>query len=242
MKKIDENLYSRQIFTYGIDTMDKIINLKILIIGLRGLGIEIAKNIILAGPKEVSISDKNKCQISDLGSNFYINEKDINKRTREESCINKLKSLNPYVVVKIHKDIYNENIKNFDLIIITEVMKIEDLFSINSICRKNGINFIYTLNLGLTGFLFNDFGNEHYIFDLNGEQKLTYNISNIKEKEEYYKIVLDIPEDESFELKEGEYVIFKKVEGLEFLNDGEPRKIIKANKSSFLIEKKKYEK
>ena len=78
MKKLDENLYSRQIFTYGIDTMDKIINLKILIIGLRGLGIEIAKNIILAGPKEVSISDKNICQINDLGSNFYINEKDIN--------------------------------------------------------------------------------------------------------------------------------------------------------------------
>jgi ubiquitin-activating enzyme E1 len=32
--------------------MDKIINLKILIIGLRGLGIEIAKNIILTGPKK----------------------------------------------------------------------------------------------------------------------------------------------------------------------------------------------
>ena len=43
MKKFDKNLYSIQIFTYGIDTMDKIINLKILIIGLRGLGIEIAK-------------------------------------------------------------------------------------------------------------------------------------------------------------------------------------------------------
>ena len=50
-KKIDENLYSRQIFTYGKETMDKIVNLKILIIGLRGLGIETAKNIILAGPK-----------------------------------------------------------------------------------------------------------------------------------------------------------------------------------------------
>ena len=47
MKKIDENLYSRQIFTYGKETMDKIVNLKILIIGLRGLGIETAKNIIL---------------------------------------------------------------------------------------------------------------------------------------------------------------------------------------------------
>ena len=45
MKKIDENLYSRQIFTYGKETMDKIVNLRILIMGLGGLGIETAKNI-----------------------------------------------------------------------------------------------------------------------------------------------------------------------------------------------------
>ena len=61
MDNIHKNLYSRQIFTYGQDLMEKIINLKILIVGLRGLGIEIAKNLILAGPKEVLISDKNKC-------------------------------------------------------------------------------------------------------------------------------------------------------------------------------------
>ena len=84
-KKIDENLYSRQIFTYGKETMDKIVNLKILIIGLRGLGIETAKNIILAGPKEVSISDKSICKINDLGANFYLNETDVNKNTLEES-------------------------------------------------------------------------------------------------------------------------------------------------------------
>ena len=44
--KIDENLYSRQIYTYGKELMDKIVDLKILIMGLRGLGIEVAKNII----------------------------------------------------------------------------------------------------------------------------------------------------------------------------------------------------
>lgn len=38
---MDTNLYSRQIYTYGLDTMEKITNLKILIVGLRGLGIEI---------------------------------------------------------------------------------------------------------------------------------------------------------------------------------------------------------
>ena len=131
MKNIDENLYSRQIYTYGKDTMDKIIELRILIIGLRGLGLEIAKNLILAGPKEVSISDKNICKINDLTSNFYINESDVNKETRENSCLKKLKDLNPYVNVTIHKGFYKEDIKRFNLIIITEIMKLEDLYEIN---------------------------------------------------------------------------------------------------------------
>ena len=44
------------------------------------------------------------------------------------------------------------------------------------------INFIYTLNLGLTGFLFNDFGNKHYIFDLNGEIKINLKSFDYKRK------------------------------------------------------------
>lgn len=239
MKKIDENLYSRQIFTYGKEVMNKIVNLKILIIGLRGLGIEIAKNIILAGTKEVSISDKNICEINDLTSNFYINENDVNIKTREESCIKKLKALNPYVNVTIHKGLFREDIKRFNLIIITEIMKLEDLYEINSVCRKNKINFIYTLSLGLTGFLFNDFGDEHYVYDINGEKKLRYNIIDIKENKnkDAYKIILDIPTDETFELDVGDYVILKKIKGLEFLNDNQPKKIIKVNKCFFEIEK-----
>ena len=149
MDKIDKNLYSRQIFTYGLDTMSKIVNLNILVFGLRGLGIEICKNLILAGPKEVCISDKNLCKINDLGSNFYIDENDVNKKTREDSCYDKLKSLNPYVKVTKLKGISNKEIKQFNIIIITEIMKLEELYELNDICRKNNINFIYTLNLGL---------------------------------------------------------------------------------------------
>lgn len=95
MDSIDTNLYSRQIYTFGYDYR-KIINLKILIIGLRGFGIEIAKNLILGGPREVSISDKKICKNNDLNSNFYINEKDINLKSREGSCYDKLELLNPY--------------------------------------------------------------------------------------------------------------------------------------------------
>ena len=237
MEQYDKNLYSRQIFTYGLDTMSKIINLKILIVGLRGLGIEICKNLILTGPKEVSIYDKNICKINDLGSNFYINEDDINKKTLQDSCYDKLKSLNPYVKVTKHKGIYKEDIKKFDVIIITEIMKLEELYELNNFTRKNNINFIYTLNLGLTGFLFNDFGENHSIYDYNGEKKLSYDIFSIEEKENRYIIYLDMKNDEQLELYEGNYVIFKKVKGLEFLNDLKPRKILKTTNSSIEIEK-----
>ena len=51
------DLYSRQIGAYGIETMSKLVNMKVLVVGMKGLGVEAAKNIILAGPGSVTISD-----------------------------------------------------------------------------------------------------------------------------------------------------------------------------------------
>jgi len=237
MKKIDENLYSRQIFTYGKETMDKIVNMKILIIGLKGLGIETAKNIILAGPKEVSISDKNICIINDLGSNFYLNENNVNKNTLENSCIKKLKELNPYVNVNIYNGSSINDMQKYNTIIITEIMRLEELYDIDNFCRKHKKYFIYALNLGLTGFLFNDFGIEHDIFDFNGEKKLTYNISFIEEKKNSYQITLNLKDEERIELSVGSYITIKKVKGLEFLNGDKPNKIIRINNHCLEIEK-----
>ena len=71
--------------------MKKLIHLKILIIGLRGLGVEIAKNIILVGPNHVSIFDPEIVKINDLGANFYIYIDDIkNRERRDEACLQKL--------------------------------------------------------------------------------------------------------------------------------------------------------
>lgn len=121
MNNIDTNLYSRQIKAYGIDTMLKLQNLRILILGIRGLGAEVAKNIVLSGVKEVKIKDENICEINDLGSNFYLNEINIGQR-RDISCLQKLKELNSYVNVDIFKGNLSEDILNFDVIIITEIM------------------------------------------------------------------------------------------------------------------------
>ena len=102
--KIDEDFYSRSIFTFGLETMKKLSQLKILIIGLRGLGIETAKNIILSGPEQVDIYDGNLVRINDLGSNFYLSESDVLKKRRDEASIEKLSKLNPNVKISALKD------------------------------------------------------------------------------------------------------------------------------------------
>lgn len=48
--EVDMNLYSRQVATFGLESMGKLIKMKVLIVGMRGLGAETAKNLILAGP------------------------------------------------------------------------------------------------------------------------------------------------------------------------------------------------
>ena len=101
---IDHDLYSRQIGTFGIETMGKLIKMNTIIVGMRGLGVEIAKNLILAGPKSVSLYDPTLVAINDLGANFYCEEKHVGKSTRAEACLGKLQELNPYVKVEVIPD------------------------------------------------------------------------------------------------------------------------------------------
>ena len=85
--KIDTDLYSRQIGTFGIETMGKLIKMKVAIVGARGLGVETAKNLILAGPAQVDIYDPTTVRVEDLGSNFYLKEEHVGKTTRAEASI-----------------------------------------------------------------------------------------------------------------------------------------------------------
>jgi ubiquitin-activating enzyme E1 len=70
--------------------MGKLIKMNVAIVGLRGVGVEIAKNLILAGPKSVSIFDPDMTSLADLGANFYCEEQHVGKVSRAEACIAKL--------------------------------------------------------------------------------------------------------------------------------------------------------
>src|SRR3989304_1063892 len=98
--KIDENLYSRQLYAIGHDAMEQMRKTSVLICGLSGLGVEVSKNAILSGFKSVTLHDLKKVSMNDLSSQYYLSESDIGKN-RVECCVEKLAELNPYVQVTI---------------------------------------------------------------------------------------------------------------------------------------------
>lgn len=71
-REIDESLYSRQLYVLGHEAMKRMANSNILIVGMRGLGCEIAKNIALAGVKSLTLFDPNPVQIADLSTQVRI--------------------------------------------------------------------------------------------------------------------------------------------------------------------------
>lgn len=179
-QKIDTNLYSRQIGTFGLETMGKLIKMKVLIIGMRGVGVEIAKNLILAGPKSVTLYDPTTVSVADQGANFYIQDSDVANKTRAEASKSQLSELNPYVDVSTLDEFTEEMITNYHLICITEnFWDTARLFAINERCRANKVGFIMTETLGLAAYAFVDFGNEHIITDKDGEFTRQFIVSSV---------------------------------------------------------------
>jgi len=74
---IDEGLYSRQLYVLGHEAMKKMSASNVLIVGMKGLGVEIAKNVVLAGVKSVTIYDPEPVRICDLSTQFFLREEDV---------------------------------------------------------------------------------------------------------------------------------------------------------------------
>ena len=219
---IDHDKLSRQIRTYGIEITKILSKLKILIIGLRGYGLEITKNIILSNPYKVAIFDDEICKINDLGCNYFLTKENVTKKERrDEACLKKLSDLNPATRVYIENNYFSQ-IKDFDVVIITEMMKSDIIKKINKECHENNKGFIYTFSLGLIGITFSDFGENHTILDKTGKEKAKFYVSDITKNKEG-KLILDLKSTNKRLSDEG-YLIFKEVEGMTELNSSGPIK------------------
>jgi ubiquitin-like 1-activating enzyme E1 A len=72
-------LYDRQIRLWGAQAQERIRNAHILLVSLRALGTEIAKNLTLAGISSLTIVDDEPVTEEDLGSCYFLRDEDIGK-------------------------------------------------------------------------------------------------------------------------------------------------------------------
>ncbi|XP_058810207.1 ubiquitin-like modifier-activating enzyme 1 [Phymastichus coffea] len=218
---IDEGLYSRQLYVLGHDAMRCMASSDVLISGLGGLGVEVAKNVILGGVKSVTLHDNIACQIDDLGSQFYLNESDIGKN-RAESCCQQLSELNNYVPTKFSSGPLTEDfILKFKVVVITEA-SLQEQLRLAEITHKNNIALIIGDTRGVFSQVFCDFGDNFLITDANGEPPVTAMIASISRDSQGIVTCLD---DTRHGMEDGDYVTFSEVEGMIELNGCDPKKI-----------------
>ncbi|MEE6460397.1 hypothetical protein FKM82_000949, partial [Ascaphus truei] len=220
--EIDDSLYSRQRYVLGDTAMQKMAQSHVFLSGMGGLGVEIAKNIVLAGIKALTIHDTRHCETWDLGTNFFIREEDVKaKKNRAESCLRHIAELNPYVSVSSSTVPLDETtnlsfLKQYQCVILTET-RLSLRKMINNFChaQQPPIKFISSDSYGVCACLFCDFGDEFEVLDTTGEEPKEIFISNITQSNPG---VVTCFENRPHKLETGQFVTFREVNGMASLN------------------------
>jgi len=187
----------------------------------------------------VTIYDNTVVSCTDLGSNYFLSESDVEKLTRAEASLNKLKELNEKVIVNDYKEelAHNFNIlREFQVVIISELIVREMAEALNIFCRENKIGFIYCACIGLGGFSFTDFGDDFIIRDPNGEENEIYYVKSITKQNPGVVTIDDSVDGRKLNLSLGDYVTFREIIGMSELNESPPRPVKVKNSTSFTIE------
>lgn len=217
---IDDSLYSRQRYVLGDGAMQRMAKASVLLYGLGGIGIEIAKDIVLAGIKSLTVQDAKVATTEDLGTQFFLREEDVKeKKNRAEASAGRLSELNPYVSLSTLTYPLDEStdlayLSQFQCVIVTE-LPLSLQLKVNNFCRSNDIKYISADVFGVFGGAFCDFGNSFEVVDPTGEEPKSVFISNISKANPGVVTSLD---SSMHGFETDDIVTFKEVTGMDTVN------------------------
>jgi ubiquitin-activating enzyme E1 len=230
--EIDESLYSRQLYVLGHEAMKRMGASNVLIVGLKGLGVEIAKNIALAGVKSLTLYDPAPVAIGDLSAQFFLHPEDVGQR-RDAVTAPRVAELNAYTPVTVHQSSgLDDNLSQFDkyqVVVLTNT-PLHLQLAIGDYCHSKGIYVVCADTFGLFASIFCDFGDKFTVLDATGENPLNGIVADIDEDG-----VVSALDETRHGLEDGDYVTFSEVEGMEALNGAEPRKVTVKGPYTFSI-------
>ncbi|CAI5479155.1 unnamed protein product, partial [Closterium sp. Yama58-4] len=232
---IDEDLHSRQLAVYGRETMKRLFGAKVLISGLNGLGVEIAKNVILAGVKSVTVHDTVTVTVQHLSAQFFLSEADVGQN-RAQACAARLQELNKAVEVHVHTaPIEKEFLGDFQAVVFTD-LPLDQAIEFDAYCHTHSpaVPFIRCETRGVFGAIFCDFGPKFTVTDIDGEEPFSGIVASVaKDSPDALVTCVD---DERLGFQDGDLVVFSEVRGMTELNDGKPRRVRNVRAHSFVLD------
>uniref|UniRef100_A0A146LWM2 SUMO-activating enzyme subunit 1 n=1 Tax=Lygus hesperus TaxID=30085 RepID=A0A146LWM2_LYGHE len=162
----EEKLYDRQIRLWGIESQKRLRSARLLLIGLGGLGAEVAKNIVLSGIKSVTFLD-DKPSTKDLAFSQFLIPPDKIGENRAEASTERAKNLNPHVEVTSETfhlaDLNEEYFSNsrWDVVVATGLDQ-DQLERLDNFCRKGNLKFFAGEVFGMFGYFFVDLNKHSY--------------------------------------------------------------------------------
>ncbi|KAJ1407798.1 hypothetical protein B484DRAFT_337152, partial [Ochromonadaceae sp. CCMP2298] len=229
--EIDESLYSRQLYVMGHEAQRKMATSSVLIVGLNGLGVEVAKNVILAGVKSVALHDDKAVSFEDLSAQFYLSEADIGQNRAAVSAP-KLAELNPHVNVSVLADFELASLPGTFKVVVLVDVPLQRRTEIADFCHAQGVYVVAADAMGVFGRIFCDFGPSFLVNDVDGEAAFTSMIASITCEE---KALVSVLEETRHNLSTGDIITLADIQGMSELNDLQFRVEVK-DPYSFTIE------
>ncbi|KAI6778829.1 uncharacterized protein J7T54_002659 [Emericellopsis cladophorae] len=167
-------LYDRQIRLWGVAAQAKIQSANILLITIKALATEIAKNLVLAGVGSLTILDDAPVSESDLGAQFFLAEaagddpSSILGQNRAQVATPAIQKMNPRV--RVQADPAGVKVKGpsyfaqFDVVIATD-LDLDTMNLINTATRLNGRAFYAASTHGMYGFIFSDLIEHQFVIE-----------------------------------------------------------------------------
>lgn len=176
--------------------------------------------------------DPEPAAISDLSSQFFLHPDDVGK-PRAAVTVPRVAELNAYTPVSEHpaqcltEDL--SQLRRYQVVVLTGT-SLKDQLTISEYCHQNGIFIVIADIFGLFGSIFTDFGREFAIADPTGEVPVSGIVADVDSDG-----LVSALDETRHGLEDGDFVTFTEVQGMEPLNDSEPRKITVKGPYTFSI-------
>ena len=180
----------------------------------------------------MTLFDPTPAVLSDLSSQFFLHPDDIGK-PRATVTAPRVAELNAYTPVSVlpfpslTADL--NQLQKYQVIVLTGT-SLDDQIIVSQYCHQEGIFLVIADVFGLFGSIFTDFGSNFVVTDPTGESAVTGIVADIDSDG-----LVSALDDTRHGLEDGDFVTFTEVQGMDRLNNSEPRKVTVKGPFTFSI-------